>query len=155
MPSYADLGTAGAVHRVNSADEVSDLIESGKLTAGDEIIWANGTYKDQEIEFNGVDGTESAPITLRAQTPGGVILIGESTIRTNAKASPAVDAAKGEFDFVTSDVESQARPNDSKDIGADEYVSKKPAQPTVLSREQVGTTFLDRRSPQPSKSRKS
>ena len=72
-----------------------------------------------------------------------------------AQASPAVDAAKGEFDFVTSDVENQARPNDSKDIGADEYVSKKPAQPTVLSREQVGTTFLDRRSPHPSKSRKS
>ena len=55
------------------------------MAAGDEIIWANGNYKDQEIELNGIDGTETEPITLRAEKPGGVVLVGESQIRTNAK----------------------------------------------------------------------
>ena len=75
----------GAVHRVNSGDAIADLIESGALAAGDEIIWANGVYKDQEIELNGFDGSEANPITLRAQKPGGVVLVGESQIRTSAK----------------------------------------------------------------------
>ena len=75
----------GAVHRVDSADAIGDLIESGAVSAGDEIIWANGIYRDQEIEFNGIDGTEASPITLRAEKPGGVVLVGESQIRTNAK----------------------------------------------------------------------
>ena len=79
LPCYS------AVHRVDSGDAIGDLIESGALAAGDEIIWANGVYKDQEIQLNGVDGTEAAPITLRAEKPGGVVLIGESQVRTNAK----------------------------------------------------------------------
>ena len=79
------LPCMAGVHRVNSGDAIIDLIESGGLAAGDEIIWANGVYKDQEIELNGVNGTKAAPITLRAEKPGGVVLIGESQIRTNAK----------------------------------------------------------------------
>ena len=58
--------------------------------------------------------------------------------------SPAVDSAKGTFDFVISDFENQTRPLDAKDIGADEFVADKLPQPTVLSRKHVGTTFLDR-----------
>ena len=113
------------------------LVDAGLSTRG--LNWS------QNLFFGG--GLDSHLPGLR-EDPKLVAADGRFRL---AQASPAVDAAKGEFDFVTSDVENQARPNDSKDIGADEYVSKKPTQPTVLSREQVGTTFLDRRSPQPSK----
>jgi len=75
----------GEVHRVSSGDAISDLIEEGKLTPGDEIIWVDGVYKDQEIEINGIDGTETTPFTLRAETPGGVVLVGESNLRISGK----------------------------------------------------------------------
>ena len=77
--------TYAEVHRVTSADNIGDLIEEGKIAAGDEIVWADGVYKDQEIEINGIDGIKTAPITLRAQTPGGVVLVGESQLRTSSK----------------------------------------------------------------------
>ena len=77
--------TYAQVHQVTSADNIGDLIEEGKIAAGDEIVWADGVYKDQEIEINGIDGTKTAPITLRAQTPGGVVLVGESQLRTSSK----------------------------------------------------------------------
>jgi len=73
------------VHRVTSGDAIGDLIEAGKLTSGDEIIWVDGVYKDQEIEINGIDGTETTPFTLRAETPGGVVLVGESNLRISGK----------------------------------------------------------------------
>ena len=75
----------GEVHRVTSGDAIGDLIEEGKLAAGDEIVWADGVYKDQEIEINGIDGTETIPFTIRAETPGGVVLVGESQLRINGK----------------------------------------------------------------------
>ena len=75
----------GEAHRVTSGDALGDLIEQGGITAGDDIVWADGVYKDQEIEINGIDGTKAAPITLRAETPGGVVLVGESQLRTSAK----------------------------------------------------------------------
>ena len=77
--------TYAEVHRVTSADNIGDLIEEGKIAAGDEIVWADGVYKDQEIEINGIAGTAKAPITLRAETPGGVVLVGESQLRTSGK----------------------------------------------------------------------
>jgi poly(beta-D-mannuronate) lyase len=54
-------------------------IESALATAlpGDTLIVSNGTYQDLVIELEG-NGKENAPITLRAETPGQVILQGES-----------------------------------------------------------------------------
>ncbi|MGD9418586.1 MAG: chondroitinase-B domain-containing protein [Verrucomicrobiota bacterium JB025] len=66
----------GAQHFVSSADEFHSLT----LSAGDEVIWANGTYSDDDnINFSG-DGTASNPITLRAETPGEVVFTGGMTM---------------------------------------------------------------------------
>ena len=61
-----------ATHRVNSSDGLERLLASGQVNPGDVIIWANGTYRGQEVRFQGVNGTANNPITLRAETPGGV-----------------------------------------------------------------------------------
>ena len=48
-----------------------------QATPGTEIVLANGVWRDTEIKFYGL-GTEASPITLRAETPGEVILEGQS-----------------------------------------------------------------------------
>lgn len=45
------------------------------LQPGDEIVLADGTWTDARLLLKG-QGTAAAPITLRAQTPGNVILSG-------------------------------------------------------------------------------
>lgn len=72
-------------YNVKSADDFETLIESGKLSAGDTIIWADGIAKDVELNIEGVDGTEAQPITLKAATPGGVILRGESQFKIGSQ----------------------------------------------------------------------
>jgi len=47
---------------------------------GDTIVLANGIWKDTEIVLR-AKGTADAPITLRAQTPGKVVLTGGSSLR--------------------------------------------------------------------------
>ncbi len=63
---------------VSSADEIADAMETAQ--PGDTLIMTNGVWNNQEIDFVGM-GTSSNPITLRAQTPGGVILTGVSQLR--------------------------------------------------------------------------
>ena len=46
---------------------------------GDVITLANGTWKDAELVFTG-QGTAEAPITLRAETKGEVLLTGQSSL---------------------------------------------------------------------------
>lgn len=53
---------------------------SSSLKAGDEVVLANGTWTNFEILFK-AKGTEKAPVTLRAETPGKVILSGLSNLR--------------------------------------------------------------------------
>lgn len=50
-----------------------------KVTPGDDIVLKNGTYHDFEIKFK-AQGSEEEPITLRAQSKGGVILSGQSNL---------------------------------------------------------------------------
>ena len=63
---------------VSNAEELKSSIENAK--PGDNIIMANGVWKDVEIEFIG-QGTEQAPITLKAETPGEVFLEGKSSLK--------------------------------------------------------------------------
>ena len=60
----------------NAADIQSILPE---LDPGDSVVLAAGFWTDQHIDFAGI-GTDVAPITLRAQTPGLVRLNGASTL---------------------------------------------------------------------------
>jgi poly(beta-D-mannuronate) lyase len=63
--------------RVSTAAEISNVL--GKLRPGDAVVMADGTWKDQEIKLRG-EGTSENPITLRAESPGKVILTGESSL---------------------------------------------------------------------------
>lgn len=62
---------------VSNVDELQNAISS--VEPGDNIILANGTYKDVEIKLIG-EGTESNPITLKAETPGKVFIEGTSSL---------------------------------------------------------------------------
>jgi poly(beta-D-mannuronate) lyase len=69
--------TMAAEYRVSSAEAIGRL--AGSLQPGDVIILADGTWKDQAIVFGG-RGTAERPVTLRAETPGKVVLTGRSTV---------------------------------------------------------------------------
>lgn len=47
---------------------------------GDTILWADGEYEDVAVKMT-ASGSEGAPITLRAQTPGKVVFKGVSSIQ--------------------------------------------------------------------------
>ncbi|HYC72510.1 MAG TPA: chondroitinase-B domain-containing protein [Opitutaceae bacterium] len=86
LPIVVLLAFAGslpaAIHTVNSASSLSSLLSGGTVQPGDTIQWTNGTYSGtQSIAFQGVNGTSTAPITLRAQTAGGVTFTGQASIR--------------------------------------------------------------------------
>jgi hypothetical protein len=82
---FANPADAQQSFNVASADEVESLIESGKLSAGDAIVWTAGTYRDVELDLVGVDCTQDQPITLQAENPGSVVLKGESQFKVGAQ----------------------------------------------------------------------
>lgn len=51
-----------------------------RLAPGDAIVMKNGTWRDVEIGFF-AEGRAGQPVTLRAETPGKVILSGRSNLR--------------------------------------------------------------------------
>jgi poly(beta-D-mannuronate) lyase len=67
----------GVDYFVTSASEIDSITSS--LQPGDTITLQDGNWTNQQIHFEGV-GTEDRPITLRAQTPGQVILNGSSSL---------------------------------------------------------------------------
>lgn len=62
---------------VSDANDIDTAMQSA--VPGDTLIMTDGTWTNQQIDFAGV-GTETNPITLRAETPGGVMLNGSSTL---------------------------------------------------------------------------
>jgi len=67
---------------VSTPEEYADAAKS--LEPGDTIVLANGRWEDFEILFTG-EGTEEEPIRLRGETPGEVILTGQSNLRLGGK----------------------------------------------------------------------
>ncbi|GER00325.1 hypothetical protein JCM17845_09480 [Iodidimonas gelatinilytica] len=82
------LGYAIAVLPVSAANaenyRVTDQAAYKKavkaLQPGDTLILANGEWRDFEMVFE-ARGTKDQPITLRAETPGDVIITGRSNLR--------------------------------------------------------------------------
>ena len=62
---------------VSSALQIANAMQSAQ--PGDSIIMANGNWTNQSISFAGF-GTSANPITLRAETPGQVVLNGASKL---------------------------------------------------------------------------
>ncbi|MCK0098320.1 polysaccharide lyase 6 family protein [Qipengyuania sp. S6317L1] len=63
---------------VHTQAEYSEIAR--QVEAGDEIILANGEWRDFDLVITGM-GREDAPIVLKAQEPGQVILTGLSSLR--------------------------------------------------------------------------
>ncbi|QDS97962.1 polysaccharide lyase 6 family protein [Adhaeretor mobilis] len=63
---------------VSNADDIETAMETA--VAGDTLIMTNGNWTNQNIAFAG-NGISGMPITLRADTPGGVILNGSSQLQ--------------------------------------------------------------------------
>jgi poly(beta-D-mannuronate) lyase len=77
---FANLATgriSAAEYLARSGKEVRAL--NKQLQPGDAVVLAEGVWQNQRIVFRG-RGTKEQPITLRAQTPGKVILNGSSTV---------------------------------------------------------------------------
>ena len=67
---------------VDTAEALQEAISNAK--PGDEIVMANGVWKDVQIRFTG-EGTEEEPIKLRAETPGKVFIEGQSDLKIGGK----------------------------------------------------------------------
>ena len=76
---------------VSDAESLNKALKAA--APGDVILWKDGEYQDIVINLKGA-GKEGAPITLRAQTPGKVVLKGASQL----KLSGSYLAAEG-FSF--------------------------------------------------------
>ena len=63
---------------VSNQDELDEAIS--KAQPGDEIVMANGSWDDVRIKLVG-QGTEKQPITLRAESPGKVLVQGKSDLK--------------------------------------------------------------------------
>lgn len=76
----------GGCHNAVSKDAVTvDSAASLKYALktarpGDVFVWKDGEYEAEMIQFR-AEGTAGAPVVLRAQTPGGVVLKGASQIK--------------------------------------------------------------------------
>ncbi|MFP1132254.1 chondroitinase-B domain-containing protein [Asticcacaulis sp. W401b] len=73
----AALAEARTVFVATSAEYAAAAVS---LRAGDTIVLKNGVWHDFDLNVEG-QGTASAPITVRAETPGQVILSGRSALR--------------------------------------------------------------------------
>ncbi|NQV40809.1 MAG: T9SS type A sorting domain-containing protein [Candidatus Marinimicrobia bacterium] len=71
---FAFSATA-AIIPVSSALDIQNAMSG--LSPGDTMLMGNGIWTDQHISFH-AEGTEQAPIVLRAETPGQVVLTGNS-----------------------------------------------------------------------------
>ena len=86
-------------YRVNTASGFTSAISS--IAAGDTITILNGTYSNWSLIFT-ANGTQAKPILLRAETVGGVVLTGSSTIKFSGKYI-IVDGFSFSNGFVPSD----------------------------------------------------
>ncbi|MDP0498495.1 MAG: chondroitinase-B domain-containing protein [Verrucomicrobiota bacterium JB022] len=75
---------AETVVRISNQSQLEDGLE--QATPGTTIVIADGVYVNQNWSFDGKDsangtgGTATHPIRLRAETPGGVAFIGQSSL---------------------------------------------------------------------------
>jgi len=79
---------AGSVHAY-AADRLVKTPEAFKAAvqasvAGDSVVLADGVWRDFEMVFTG-EGAAGKPITLRAQTPGKVVISGKSNLRIGGR----------------------------------------------------------------------
>ncbi len=62
---------------VSTLEEFDDAVRN--IQAGDELVMANGVWRDVELKFIG-NGTAQEKISLRAEQPGKVVISGQSKL---------------------------------------------------------------------------
>ena len=67
----------GRKHIVRDVRDLKEL--NGKVAPGDQIILADGVWKDAQINLR-MAGTVAQPILIRPNTPGGVVFTGTSSM---------------------------------------------------------------------------
>lgn len=72
------FATVRAAEYTMSLDEVARVLATAG--PGDRIIVKNGVYCDLELKWSG-RGAENRPVRIEAETPGGVVIEGGSTLR--------------------------------------------------------------------------
>lgn len=77
-PTFEVQARIGEVYIVTTRSEIENTLETA--LPGDTLVVPNGTYSDLVIELEG-HGAENAPITLKAEKPGQVILTEESRVQ--------------------------------------------------------------------------
>jgi len=82
--AVSSAGDNGVHHRimVGSAREITRAMRSA--VAGDTLVMRDQIWKDEQIRFEG-QGTAVAPIVLKAETPGNVVLSGSSSLEIAGK----------------------------------------------------------------------
>jgi poly(beta-D-mannuronate) lyase len=70
-------GARAVERRAGNADELRVALQAAR--PGDVVVMKNGVWKDVAIDFR-AEATAKAPVRLRAQTPGSVILTGNSRL---------------------------------------------------------------------------
>jgi len=78
LVAVAAISTAAAEVRRVTLPEVAATLRTAK--PGDRIVVADGFYRDLGLEWRGF-GAEGAPVRIEAETPGGVVVSGASTLR--------------------------------------------------------------------------
>ncbi|WP_282041808.1 chondroitinase-B domain-containing protein [Winogradskyella flava] len=63
---------------ISNTEDLEQVMSNAK--PGDEIVLKNGVYRDVQIKFRG-KGTKDNPIVLKAETPGEVLIEGESYLK--------------------------------------------------------------------------
>ena len=81
MTLGSSLAAFASERTATTADELRDALATAK--PGDIVVLRDGEWKDLVIELK-TGGVQNSPITLRAQTPGKVILSGSSWLRLGA-----------------------------------------------------------------------
>jgi poly(beta-D-mannuronate) lyase len=67
---------------VEPTDDLEEAFDG--LQPGDVVILEDGTWKDAKIQVKAT-GTEQQPVVVRARTPGGVVITGESHLRVSGR----------------------------------------------------------------------
>ena len=80
-PVLASLARGASESLVRTPPELTAALQQAR--AGDVIVLANGVWTDLHLVI-GHGGTDGAPVVIRAETPGEVILNGSSTLKLNA-----------------------------------------------------------------------
>ena len=64
--------------KINNVDELKPILK--QIKPGDVIVLSNGEWKDARLLFS-CEGNKEKPITIKAETPGKVILTGSSSLK--------------------------------------------------------------------------